>query len=92
MSRATRNARLSSSSFRGGNAPTKFVSALLGRLTSSSQWMLLSCFNPSPIPAATWVESPSSLLVFARHHPRERGVMSLGLIAKAARDAGSSAR
>jgi hypothetical protein len=32
---------------------------VLGRLTNSSQWALLSCLSPSPIPTATWAESRS---------------------------------
>jgi hypothetical protein len=33
--------------------PTKFVRDDFGRLISSSQWMLLSCFSPSSIPTRT---------------------------------------
>lgn len=37
----------------------KCVRAFLGRLMSSSQWMLLACFSPSPTPTGTWVDNPS---------------------------------
>ncbi len=58
-SRAAASARSRCSSLSRLRWPTKWVSIDFGRLTNSSQWMLLSCFNPSSIPAVTWVRKPS---------------------------------
>ncbi len=58
-SSATRRARFSDGSFSGESEPTKFVNLDFGKLTNSSQWMLLACFSPSSCPTATCVDSPS---------------------------------
>src|SRR6266480_7758697 len=57
-SRAILRASLTADSLSGGSDPTKSVNADFGRLTSSSQWIALSCFNPSSIPTDTCVERP----------------------------------
>ncbi len=58
-SRATAKERSNSSSLALPRWPTKCVSIGSGRLASSSQWMLLSCFSPSSTPTVTWVRKPS---------------------------------
>jgi hypothetical protein len=42
----------------GPEPADELVRADLGRLTSSSQWRLVSCFRPSSGPTGTWVDSP----------------------------------
>jgi hypothetical protein len=58
-SSAAASARSSSTNLLGGRWPTNRVSIGFGRLTSSSQWMLLGCFNPSPTTTMTCVWSSS---------------------------------
>lgn len=58
-SSAAASARSSSTNLFGGRWPTNRVSIGFGRLTSSSQWMLLGCFNPSSTPTMTCVWSSS---------------------------------
>jgi len=43
----------------GGRLPTKSLSMLLVKLTSSSQCTLLSCFSPCSVPTATCVDNPA---------------------------------
>ena len=54
------NARSSVSIIEEERLPMKWVKAVLGMLTSSSQWILLSCFRPCSIPSGTCVDKPSN--------------------------------
>ncbi len=58
-SSAAASAGSSSWTFARFKWPTKWVSIDFGRLTNSSQWMLLGCFKPSSTPTVTWVRKPS---------------------------------
>ena len=52
------SARSNSASLDRAKDPTNRVSCTLRRLTRLSQKIQLSCFKPSSIPTATWVEKP----------------------------------
>jgi hypothetical protein len=58
LSRAIARARFSSATFPVERVATKSVNIAFGRLTSSSQWIALSCFKPSCGPTATCEANP----------------------------------
>ncbi len=58
-SRAAASAWSNERSFSPDRRPTNRVNTPFGKLTSSSQYTLLSCLRPSTVPAGTCVLSPS---------------------------------